>query len=506
MVMTNKYRLLSLVAIVAIASVLLTSTFSNSTPVTKIEQTTVSDAQPNSLDASAYYLNARDAVVEKAVKEWNDAKINQLAGDTADFVDHIGGLVFRMYGAQAISEGEAMQLADAGRTIVEFNLVAQTVDLPVMGSTPDDLKTYKAMTFNGQVPGPTLRVTQGDIVAVTLTVPSDEPTPHSLDMHASQISAVPNFGAVLPGQSLTYYYVADIPGVYKYHCEGVNVADMDRHSLSGMNGMTIVDPIDGYKPLVIKRTTTENGNVVETIKRYSPDAYELQYVFNELYIDENGNYDATRMFQDHQTQSTINGMALGYTPNDTLDELIKGDKDNDILFAQPWEAFDNQYKSWPIFVPVGEPVRIFIQNNGNHPVYFHIVGEIMDRVWQGNRIQAEGVQTWTIGGSQDAIIELVFDEPGVYAPVNHDYGDLFSGQASIIVAGNFFKEELRDDLGDAVDDINYYAEVLGNPSDAIPPPGKNTILWPKFNVHGLYTDERAAEIATILEKWGIPQA
>jgi nitrite reductase (NO-forming) len=341
---------------------------------------------------------------------------------------------------------------------------------------------------------------------MTLTVPSDEPFPHSNDMHASQLSSKPAFGSVMPGESKTYYYIAEVPGVFKYHCAGVDLVDMDRHVLSGMNGMTIVDPVDGYKPLIVKKTEVVDGEVRDVIKRYGADAYELQFVFNELYLDENGNYDATAMFQDHQTLATINGMSLGYLPNNILDQLILGDASKDIVFVQPWQEYDNQYQSWPIFVPVGEPVRIFIQNNGNHMVSFHIVGEIIDRVWQGNRIQAEGAQTWLVGASTEAIVEIVFDEPGTYVAVNHDYGDIYTGQAALFVAGNFFKEQLRDDLGDDVDGINYYAEVLGNPSDAIPPPGKNTILWPKFNVHGLYTDERAAEIATILEEWGIPQA
>ncbi len=43
-----------------------------------------------------------------------------------------------------------------------------------------------------------------------------------------------------------------------------------------------------------------------------------------------------------------------------------------------------------------------------------------------------------------------------------------------------------------------YAELLGNPSDAIPPMGKNSIEHPKVNLHGLYTDARAAEIASEL--------
>ena len=39
-----------------------------------------------------------------------------------------------------------------------------------------------------------------------------------------------------------------------------------------------------------------------------------------------------------------------------------------------------------------------------------------------------------------------------------------------------------------------YAHVLGNPSDAVPPAGMNTIDHPVVNVHGMYTDKRAAEV------------
>jgi len=78
------------------------------------------------------------------------------------------------------------------------------------------------MTFSEQIPGPTLRVTQGDVVRMTLTVPDGEPTPHGNDMHASQVTAVPTFGAVQPGTSKTFCYIAEVPGVYKYHCSGVS--------------------------------------------------------------------------------------------------------------------------------------------------------------------------------------------------------------------------------------------------------------------------------------------
>jgi nitrite reductase (NO-forming) len=126
-------------------------------------------------------------------------------------------------------------------------------------------------------------------------------------------------------------------------------------------------------------------------------------------------------------------------------------------------------------------------------VYWHIVGEIIDRVTQGNVVQAKGTETWLIGGSQGAIMDVVFDEPGVYAAVNHDYAAIFTGAATIFVAGDPFG--LNEQLGT---NAQSYAELLGNPSDAIPPSGMNTIEHPKQNLHGLYTDERADEISSEL--------
>ena len=47
-------------------------------------------------------------------------------------------------------------------------------------------------------------------------------------------------------------------------------------------------------------------------------------------------------------------------------------------------------------------------------------GEILDRGVQGNRVQSAATETGMLGGSQNMIVDLVFDEPGVYAAVNHD--------------------------------------------------------------------------------------
>ncbi len=414
--------------------------------------------------------------------------VSKIDIDVMDQIRAMGGLKLVM--PQAFAEVDCGVLEASGRMVHNFDLTGESVELPIMGG-----KTYNAMTFSQQVPGPTLRVTQGDVVKMTLTIPTDEITGHGNDMHAAQISAVPNYGAVMPGESKTFCFIAESAGVFKYHCSGVNLVGMDQHVLSGMYGITIVDPVDGYKKLMVEKTALSGGKVVKDRTFLSADALEFSLQYNQLYLTD-GNYDATKMFKHANTGTVVNGFQFGYVPNETHNELILGDANKNIFVAQPWNSADlKQYQSQLLFVETGQHVRIFIENQGNEPVFWHVVGEIIDRVVQGNRVQSAATETWLLGGSQNMIVDMVFDEPGVYAAVNHDYAAIYTGAATVFVAGDPFGLNAQLEVDPPVPS---YAYLLGNPSDAIPPMGENSIAHPKINLHGLYTDERAAEIAAEL--------
>jgi len=406
--------------------------------------------------------------------------------DVMDQIRAMGGLELIM--PKAYAQGDCEALENSGRTVVEFNLTGTSVELPIMGG-----KTYSAMTFDGQVPGPTLRVTQGDVIKMTLTIPDDEVTGHGNDMHAAQISAVPNYGAVMPGESKTYCYIAESAGVFKYHCSGVDLIGMDQHVLSGMYGITIVDPANGYKKLMVEKTS---GSGEIDRKFYSADALEFQLQYNQLYLTDAGTYDSGAMFKHQNTATVVNGLQFGYVPNMLHNLLVNGDVNKNLFVAQPWNGLENkQYQSQLLYVENDQHVRLFIENQGNEPVFFHIVGEILDRVVQGNRVQSAATETWLLGGSQNMIVDVVFDEPGVYAAVNHDYAAIYTGAATVFVAGDPFGLNPRlVDAGVIPAPVPSYAYALGNPSDAVPPMGSNSIAHPATNVHGLYTDERAAEI------------
>jgi nitrite reductase (NO-forming) len=422
--------------------------------------------------------------------------MSEMDSDMMDQIRNMGGLQLVMQ--QAFPETHCGALADTGRNVVEFNLTGESVELPIMGG-----KTYNAMTFSGQVPGPTLRVTQGDVVQMTLSIPADEVTGHGNDMHASQMTALA-FDSVNPGETSQYCYIAESAGVFKYHCSGVHLIGMDQHVFSGMYGIAIVDPANGYKKLMVEKTS---GSGELDRQFYDADALEFQLQFNQLYLNEDGNYDAGAMMQHHNSATVVNGIQFGYVPNMLHNILIKGDANKNIFVAQPWNGLElENMQSQLLYVENDQHVRLFVENQGNEPVFFHIVGEILDRVTQGNRVQSAATETWLLGGSQNMIVDLVFDEPGAYALVNHDYAAIYSGGIGLFVAGDPFGLNPRlIDAGILTDAVPSYAYVLGNPSDAVPPMGANSIAHPAVNIHGLYTDDVVSEMkdAGMIPLWEV---
>src|SRR3990170_8156295 len=115
-------------------------------------------------------------------------------------------------GFQQISTEEAEE-SEAPERNVTFVALEKNITL-------NDGKNISAMTWNGTIPGPTLRVTVGDILHVNIINHPNNTQIHSLDHHASTISAVPNFGPINVSDSLQYSFVATAPGFFKYHCEG----------------------------------------------------------------------------------------------------------------------------------------------------------------------------------------------------------------------------------------------------------------------------------------------
>jgi FtsP/CotA-like multicopper oxidase with cupredoxin domain len=99
---------------------------------------------------------------------------------------------------------------------------------------------FPAWTFNGQVPGPTLRATEGDRVRVTFINAGSHPhTIHFHGWHPPEMDGALPEHQVMPGAKFIYEFDADPFGVHLYHCHAV---PLKRHLHKGLYGMFIVDP------------------------------------------------------------------------------------------------------------------------------------------------------------------------------------------------------------------------------------------------------------------------
>ena len=78
----------------------------------------------------------------------------------------------------------------------EVSMTAVETDIVIEGSG----EKYAAWTFDGQMPGPVVRVTEGDTIKFTLTNPATNKNPHAMDFHAAEIDFLKNYGRSMPAK------------------------------------------------------------------------------------------------------------------------------------------------------------------------------------------------------------------------------------------------------------------------------------------------------------------
>jgi nitrite reductase (NO-forming) len=269
--------------------------------------------------------------------------------------------------------------------------VKYTIETVEMVATLDDGVTYEYWTFGGTVPGPMLRVRQGDMVELTLTNPASSKVQHNIDLHAV---TGPGGGAeatmVAPGESKTIRFQALNPGVFVYHCA---IPPVPHHIASGMYGLIVVEPPQG----------------LPTVDR---EYYVMQ---GEFYLQGNRGDKGLRTFSS---------------------EKMLAEQPEYVVFNGAVGALtgDNALKA-----NVGETVRIFFGVGGpNITSSFHVIGEIFDRVateggdldnpgkWATN-VQSTGVPT---GGA--TMVEFKVEVPGNYVLVDHSLGRAMKGAVAIL--------------------------------------------------------------------------
>jgi nitrite reductase (NO-forming) len=246
---------------------------------------------------------------------------------------------------------------------------------------------YNTWAFDGHgAPGPILHVRQGQTVQMTLT--NGGTIPHSIDFHAARIAPNLAFRDVAPGESFTFRFVANDPGVFMYHCGTKPVL---AHIANGMYGALVVDPAT---PL--------------------PKAdKEYVLVASEWYLNGDGvsapaSLDMSKARATMPDWTTFNGYA-------------------------------NQYVTHPLTADPGETVRFYVVAAGpTLDTNFHVVGTLLDRAWvNGDMTHYQaGVQTVGVPAGGGAVFDVKIDQEGLYPFVSHAFAHVDLGQVGLLKVGN----------------------------------------------------------------------
>lgn len=141
-------------------------------------------------------------------------------------------------------DGGTVTTLPSGQTQREFLITAYNKDIEIVPGL-----TFPAWTYNGRIPGPTIRVTEGDHVRVTFVNAGDHP--HSMHFHGIHPGAMDGVfdeasGMVQPGGSFTYEFDAEPFGLHLYHC---HTAPLAAHIARGLYGAFIIDPKEPWAPV-----------------------------------------------------------------------------------------------------------------------------------------------------------------------------------------------------------------------------------------------------------------
>ena len=134
--------------------------------------------------------------------------------------------------------GEASRTAD-GQLVREYEFVAVDKEIEVAPGV-----WFPAWTYNGRVPGPTIRCNEGDLLRVRFVNAGSHPhTIHFHGTHPPEMDGV--IPLVEPGEAFTYEFTAKPYGLHLYHCHAI---PLKRHIHKGLYGTFIVDPPGGRSP------------------------------------------------------------------------------------------------------------------------------------------------------------------------------------------------------------------------------------------------------------------
>ena len=266
-------------------------------------------------------------------------------------------------------------------------LVKYAIETVELDGKLDDGTTFTYWTFDKKVPGPMLRVKQGDTIELTLSNNKGSKAVHSIDLHA--VTGGHGGGAhtqVAPGQSKTVRFKALNPGLYVYHCATPSVA---HHISAGMYGLILVEPPQG-------------------LAKVDKEFYVMQ---GDLYTSHAKGTKGHHGFSHDRAEDE---RPTFYTFNGSVGALTKEHR---------------------MTAKVGETVRVYFGVGGPNKVSsFHVIGEIFDKVYSEGSLKAvkTDVQTTLVAPGGATIVDFKLNYPGQYLLVDHALSRVGKGLAGAL--------------------------------------------------------------------------
>lgn len=230
------------------------------------------------------------------------------------------------YGKQSTNEN--------GQIVREYEIVAEDRIMNVAGVE------IPMWTYNGSVPGPTIRATEGDYIKIKFK--NNGSMPHTIHLHGIHPSTMDGvLETIPPGGSYVYEFTAELPGLYLYHCHQDHVKE---HINQGMYGAFIIDPKTPLEPateMVMVMNSYDFDFDGEGNEFYTVNGQPFEYKNNpiefkvgekiRIYLVNMTEIDPINSFHIHGNMFTYYENGMMNEPARTTDNVIQGQGQRGII-------------------------------------------------------------------------------------------------------------------------------------------------------------------------------
>ncbi|NEQ76739.1 MAG: multicopper oxidase domain-containing protein [Okeania sp. SIO2C9] len=226
-----------------------------------------------------------------------------------------------------------------GRQIREFQIKAINSKLQL-----NQAVSFISWNYNGRVPGPTLRATEGERVRIIFE--NEGGHAHTMHFHGIHPAEVDGVRPVRHGKTTIYEFDAQPFGVHLYHC---HITPVTRHVTKGLYGMFIVDPPNSRPPadeiVLVMGGYDTNGDGKNELYAFNglPNYYKThpisiqQNQLVRLYLLNMIEFDPVATFHIHANFFRVYSTGMSLKPSQETDVITMGTAERHILeFSYPY--------------------------------------------------------------------------------------------------------------------------------------------------------------------------